>query len=62
MDTDFINKYIENIVNRLSEQLKNEVLMKTHLDIAQAKIQSLTNDIAVLQERINSLEQQLEDF
>ena len=56
MDQQFLNSYIENMSNRLGDQLKNEILLSTKLDLAEKIIQALTEENTLLKQRVEKLE------
>ena len=44
MEQEFLNKYVENIMSRLVEALKKEILLQTQLEIAQKTVKNLTEE------------------
>ena len=48
MEQEFVNKYVENIMGRLVEALKKEILLQTQLEIAQKAVKDLTEEIEKL--------------
>jgi len=44
MEQEFLNKYVENIMGRLVEALKKEILLQTQLEIAQKTVKNLTEE------------------
>ena len=48
MEQEFVNKYVENIMGRLVEALKKEILLQTQLEIAQKTVKNLTEEIEKL--------------
>ena len=44
MEQEFVNKYVENIMGRLVEALKKEILLQTQLEIAQKTVKNLTEE------------------
>jgi hypothetical protein len=56
MEQEFLNTYIENMAKRLGDQLKNEILLSTQLEIAQKVVANLTEENRILKERLEKLE------
>ncbi len=48
MNEEFINVYIENLANKLTDLVKNEVLLATHLQLHQKRIVDLEAEIVKL--------------
>lgn len=44
MEQEFVNKYVENIMGRLVEALKKEILLQTQLELAQKAVKNLTEE------------------
>ena len=44
MEQEFLNKYVENIMSRLVEALKKEILLQTQLELAQKAVKNLTEE------------------
>ena len=44
MEQEFLNKYVENIMGRLVEALKKEILLQTQLELAQKAVKNLTEE------------------
>ena len=44
MEQEFLNKYVENIMSRLVEDLKKEILLQTQLELAQKAVKNLTEE------------------
>ena len=44
MEQEFLNKYVENIMGRLVEALKKEILLQTQFEIAQKTVKNLTEE------------------
>lgn len=44
MEQEFLNIYIENMSKRLGDQLKNEILLSTQLEIASKRINELLEE------------------
>jgi len=53
MDAEFINVYIEKLVNELTELTKTRLLLETQLVIASRTVTSLTSENEKLQAAIN---------
>ena len=57
MDQIFVNTYIEKMSNRLGENIKQEILLQTQLEIAQqlvAQLQKENADLLAQIEKINN--------
>jgi hypothetical protein len=44
MEQEFVNKYVENIMGKLVEALKKEILLQTQLELAQKAVKNLTEE------------------
>jgi hypothetical protein len=44
MEQEFLNKYVENIMSRLVEALKKEILLQTQLELTQKAVKNLTEE------------------
>jgi hypothetical protein len=53
MDAEFINVYIEKLVNELTELTKTRLLLETQLVIASRTVTSLTSENEKLQASLN---------
>ena len=57
-DTEFVNLYIEKQAMRISELIKNEILLSTHLEIAQKVVNNLNEQLEQAATNYNSLQNQ----
>jgi uncharacterized protein YqgQ len=53
MNEEFVNTYIEMMNNKLTDLVKNEILLQTRLAIAEKVIASLQSDNEKLQSSLN---------
>jgi hypothetical protein len=61
MDAEFINVYIEKLVNELTELTKTRLLLETQLVIASRTVTSLTSENEKLQAAINKKSSKLKE-
>ena len=59
MDQIFVNKYIEKTIARLSEEVKQTIMMQTQLELAQQLINSLQVENKDLREELQKLQANL---
>jgi len=59
MDQIFVNKYIEKTIARLSEEVKQNIMVQTQLELAQQLINSLQIEIKDLREEQQKLQASL---
>jgi len=63
MNEEFVNTYIEVMNNKLTDLIKNEILLQTRLVIAEKLIASLQADVEKLQSSLNKKTAKIkEDF
>jgi hemerythrin-like domain-containing protein len=60
MEIEFVNAYVENLVNELTELTKFRVLKDTQLKLAEKKIASLSQELEEARAIINKLEASLD--
>jgi BMFP domain-containing protein YqiC len=56
MGPEFINNYIERLINEISELVKTKLLLQTQLDIQQQMTAEIQNKNQKLEEKIQKLE------
>lgn len=59
MDQIFVNKYIEKTIARLSEEVKQTIMVQTQLELAQQLINSLQVENKDLREELQKLQANL---